>query len=108
VFHLSEGEQRLLLAAGVGEGLFFAGKNHVAIQVVASEWEDKVITTNPEQLLKIKQGLDTTIKVEESKVGRVIQTKKPEENEGFKEALKKNREASEQAQKIKGNSIALE
>lgn len=57
VFHLSEGEKRLLLSVGVGEGLFFAGNNHVAMKVVASQTEDKIITTNPEQLLKIKKGL---------------------------------------------------
>lgn len=57
VFHLSEGEKRLLLSVGVGEGLFFAGNNHVAMKVVASTSEDKIITTNPEQLLKIKKGL---------------------------------------------------
>jgi type IV secretory pathway VirB4 component len=57
VFHLSEGEKRLLLSVGVGEGLFFAGNNHVAMKVVASKKEDSIITTNPEQLLKMKQGL---------------------------------------------------
>ena len=57
-FYLSEGEKRLLLAAAVGEGLFFAGANHVAIKVMASEAEHKLITTNPEELLKLReQGL---------------------------------------------------
>jgi hypothetical protein len=54
-FYLSEGEKRLLLAADVGEGLFFAGANHVAIKIVASEAENKLITTNPEEILKAKQ-----------------------------------------------------
>jgi conjugal transfer ATP-binding protein TraC len=57
-FYLSEGEKRLLLAAGVGEGLFFAGSNHVAIKVMASESEHRLITTNPEEILKLReQGL---------------------------------------------------
>ena len=57
-FYLSEGEKRLLLAAAVGEGLFFAGANHVAIKIMASEAEHKLITTNPEELLKLReQGL---------------------------------------------------
>ncbi len=56
VFFLSEGEKQLLLAAGVGEGLFFAGKNHVAMQVVASEEEHEIITSNPEEILKRQQA----------------------------------------------------
>lgn len=52
-FYLSEGEQRLLMAADVGEGLFFAGQNHVAMRVIASPEEHVVITTNPEELEKI-------------------------------------------------------
>ena len=35
------------MAADVGEGLFFAGQNHVAIRVIASEKEHNLITTNP-------------------------------------------------------------
>jgi hypothetical protein len=54
-FYLSEGEKRLLLGAGVGEGLFFAGANHVAMKVMASEAEHKLITTNPEELLRLRE-----------------------------------------------------
>lgn len=54
-FYLSEGEKRLLLAAGVGEGLFFAGSNHVSLKVIASEPEHRLITTNPEELLRLKE-----------------------------------------------------
>lgn len=50
-FGLTEGEKYLLLESDIGEGLFFAGLNHVAIKVIASYTEDQVITTNPEQLL---------------------------------------------------------
>ena len=57
-FYLSEGEKRLLLAASVGEGLFFAGSNHVAIKVMASDAEHRLITTNPEEILKLRsEGL---------------------------------------------------
>jgi hypothetical protein len=55
VFYLSEGEKQLLLAADKGEGIFFAGQNHVAIRVVASEDEHKLITSNPEEIMKMKQ-----------------------------------------------------
>jgi len=65
VFYLSEGEKRLLLSSGVGEGLFFAGSNHVAMQVVASEYEHKLITTNPAEVLKMQQA------EEESKVEKL-------------------------------------
>ena len=51
-FNLTEAEKNLLLEAGVGQGLFFAGLKHVAIQIVASYFEDKIITTKPEQLLE--------------------------------------------------------
>lgn len=54
-FNLTEGEKSLLLEAKIGEGLFFAGLNHVAIQVVASYLEDKIVTTKPEQILEQKQ-----------------------------------------------------
>lgn len=57
-FDLTEGERALLLEAGVGEGLFFAGLKHVAIKIIASYTEDQIITTNPEQMLETK-GLKT-------------------------------------------------
>ncbi len=56
-FGLTEAEKNLLLGADVGTGLFFAGKRHVAIQTVASYYEDQIITTNPEQLLEEEKGL---------------------------------------------------
>ena len=51
VFNLSEGEQRLLLSEGIGEGIFFAGNTHVAMRVVASSEEHQLVTSNPEELL---------------------------------------------------------
>jgi conjugal transfer ATP-binding protein TraC len=56
VFYLSEGEKQLLLSATKGEGIFFAGQNHVAIKVIASEDEHLLITSNPEEVLKMKQN----------------------------------------------------
>jgi len=53
VFYLSEGEKRFLLSTGVGEGLFFAGNNHVAIQIIASEDEHILITTNPKEIAQM-------------------------------------------------------
>ena len=51
VFNLTEGEKYLLLNSAVGQGLFFAGNKHVAIQVIASYNEDKIITTDPKDLI---------------------------------------------------------
>lgn len=51
IFNLTEGEKYLLLNSGVGQGLFFAGNKHVAIQVIASYGEDKIVTTNPADLV---------------------------------------------------------
>lgn len=49
VFNLSIGEKRLLLSAQVGQGLFFAGNTHVAIQVISSPEEHQLIISNPKQ-----------------------------------------------------------
>ncbi len=46
VFYLTEGEKRYILSAGIGEGIFFAGKEHVAIKIIASKNEHNLITTN--------------------------------------------------------------
>ena len=54
-FLLTQSEKYLLLESAVGEGIFFAGAKHAAIQVVASYTEDQIVTTNPQQLLKIEE-----------------------------------------------------
>ena len=54
-FGLTDEEKYLLLAAAVGEGLFFAGLKHVSLQVVASYTEDQIITSDPQQLLTMRQ-----------------------------------------------------
>jgi len=52
IFYLSGGERELLLSAGVGEGLFFAGQSHVGIKIIAASFENVVITSNPAEILK--------------------------------------------------------
>ena len=47
VFKLTSEEKKRLSNFPVGQGLFFAGQNHVHIQVIASETEESLITTNP-------------------------------------------------------------
>jgi len=54
VFLLTQGEKYLLLEGGVGEGIFFAGRKHAAIKIVASYNEDQLITSDPKQLLEIE------------------------------------------------------
>lgn len=54
-FYLSQGERQLLISSDIGEGIFFAGQNHVALRVVASDEEHQVITSNPEEILKRRQ-----------------------------------------------------
>lgn len=51
-FNLTEGEKYMLLNSGIGQGLFFAGLKHVAIQIIGSYTEDKIVTTNPEEILR--------------------------------------------------------
>jgi len=48
VFKLTEEEKKRLANFPVGQGLFFAGQNHVHIQIVASATEQQLITTNPQ------------------------------------------------------------
>jgi type IV secretory pathway VirB4 component len=55
-FQLTDEEKYLLLESAVGEGIFFAGLKHVAIKIIASYTEDQIITSDPSQLLAIKQA----------------------------------------------------
>lgn len=55
-FQLTDGEKYLLLESAVGEGIFFAGLKHVAIKIIASYTEDQIITSDPSQILAIKQA----------------------------------------------------
>lgn len=63
-FYLSEGEKALLLSSDVGEGLFFAGQNHVAMKVFAAPFEHELITSNPIELLKRQQDKEKMLKAE--------------------------------------------
>ena len=54
-FKLTQGERDFLLKANVGEGIFFAGQNHVAIRIYASFQEEQLITTNPAEVARIEQ-----------------------------------------------------
>ena len=62
VFYLSEGEKHLLLAADIGEGIFFAGPNHVAIRIVASQDEHYLVTSKPEEILEMQKKSQEVLK----------------------------------------------
>lgn len=48
VFKLTDEEKKRLANFPIGQGLFFAGQNHVHIQIQASQTETGLITTNPQ------------------------------------------------------------
>lgn len=56
VFKLTEEERKRLSNFPVGQGLFFAGQNHVHVQIIASETETGLITTNPQASLQQLSG----------------------------------------------------
>lgn len=56
VFKLTDEERKRLTQFPIGQGLFFAGQNHVHIQVIASPTETGLITTNPQEVKSVKQG----------------------------------------------------
>src|SRR3990167_1766706 len=82
VFYLSEGEKHLLLASDVGEGIFFAGPNHVAIRVIAAPDEHALITTDPRELLEMKQKSEDVLKQFEEPINKEPQpTVQPNEQQ---------------------------
>lgn len=56
VFHLTDEEKYTLLESGVGEGIFFAGLKHVAIKIISSYTEDQIVSSDPNQILKMKKA----------------------------------------------------
>jgi hypothetical protein len=68
-FNLSDGEKNFLLSCDIGQGLFFAGSNHVGIQVISSQAEHEIITSDPRDLEekreKEAEGIKDTRTIEE-------------------------------------------
>jgi hypothetical protein len=54
VFKLTDEEKKRLAQFPVGQGLFFAGQNHVHMQIIASPTETSLITTNPAQIQQLQ------------------------------------------------------
>jgi conjugal transfer ATP-binding protein TraC len=88
-FYLSQGERQLLVSSDVGEGIFFAGQNHVALRVVASKDEHKVITTNPEELVKRAKMAKGNMPGKESVINTTSHSNNNSENQENQETLKK-------------------
>ena len=55
-FKLTSEEQKRLSQFPVGQGLFFAGQNHVHLQITASPTETSLITTNPDQIAQMNRA----------------------------------------------------
>ncbi|MDO8524771.1 MAG: DUF87 domain-containing protein [bacterium] len=55
-FSLTDEEKNMLLQCDVGEGIFIAGQKRVALKGLASYTEDQIITSSPEELVKIKEA----------------------------------------------------
>jgi conjugal transfer ATP-binding protein TraC len=53
-FALTGGEKQVLLQSEVGQGIFFAGPRHVAIEIIAFPTEHKIITSNPKDILELQ------------------------------------------------------
>ena len=68
-FNLSSGERDFLLNARRGEGIFFAGKSHVAIRIISSNAEHRVITSDPNELAKLK---DSNVTLDDIKEGSQV------------------------------------
>lgn len=47
IFRLTDQEKYILLNSAIGQGLFFAGAEHVGIQVVASFYEEQIVSSSP-------------------------------------------------------------
>ena len=111
LFYLTDGEKYLLLNSDVGQGVFFAGGKHVAIEIVASPQEEELITTKPEEVLaqrkakkkkKDKEKEEAKIKEATEEVEKKSESKpepeediKEKESEEVKEAEEKSSESSD-------------
>ena len=54
-FNLTDEEKFLLLESNVGEGIFFAGLKRAAIKVIASHTENQIVTSDPSEILRLKE-----------------------------------------------------
>lgn len=55
-FNLTDIEKNYLIDVDVGQGLMLVGQKHIAIQIIPSAFENQVITTNPEEILSMREA----------------------------------------------------
>lgn len=72
VFKLTEEEKKRLANFPVGQGLFFAGQNHVHVQIEASPTEKQLITTNPQTSAEQPVVAQSVVDVEPAQEPSVI------------------------------------
>ena len=101
-FHLSKGERQLLTAADVGEGIFFADQNHVALRVVASESEHEVITTNPQEILARKKQKRLNSRINST------QSKKSNTQQYYDKSKQAEKKINNQAVEKKAENVQVE
>lgn len=92
-FQLTDQEKLILLESNRGEGIFFAGKQHVAIKILASYTEEQIITSDPAQVLAIRQARDTIAEQEtafQEEVSQTIEDSREENQTNESETNKKN------------------
>jgi uncharacterized protein YcbK (DUF882 family) len=77
VFKLSDGEKNFLLSCDIGQGLFFAGSNHVGIHVVSSQAEHEIITSDPQELEQREQKREKNIGDEERTIKELARIYEP-------------------------------
>jgi len=100
IFYLTEGEKFLLLGSDIGQGLFFAGNRHVAIQIIASPKEEEIITTHPEAILakkEMKKRQRELEKMEEAQKEKEAQKTQKAPPENVKENEEKSKEKKTEA-----------
>lgn len=115
VFNLSDGEKYFLLSCDRGEGIFFAGANHVAIRIISSIGEHLLITSDPREVEMMKKaGLSIDQKeiaelsavFDQSVANREIASGQPEESSEAAEIVKKGSDAVQTVQAQDGRNKA--
>jgi hypothetical protein len=90
VFNLSDGEKNFLLSCDRGQGLFFAGANHVGIEIISSQIEHDLITSDPKELEKRKQQEGTTDTRSLDELAQIFNP--PAEQEPMRDGMNINRQ----------------
>lgn len=102
-FQLTDQEKLVLLESSVGEGIFFAGKQHVAIKILASYTEQQIITSDPAQILAIRKARDVVEaeeKQSENQLNNIINDSVNENIETAKEEPKTQEVAQEPVSEV--------